>query len=329
MRHEWFHVQTLAPGVWQLTEPGHVAMWLVAGTDRAALIDTGCGFVPLRPLVQALVGVLPVTVLQTHHHVDHVGGSHEFDEVLIHEAGVEGLAAGLTPERLAGYRDYALAQEDAAAVYTELDARFFHLQRDEHKPRPLPVCVRSGTWTIAGVQAAATIADADVFDLGGRSLRALHTPGHSPADLSYELVGEGLLFGGDTVNTGPVYVQNPDSSVTQLHASLARLAARVESESIRRVFCCHFMRTAVPPSYLATQVAALDALLAGTVVPRSGAVDCVGTPVDEASFDGFSFFLPTGWSARNARPEGSHSVGRTRPGAPSPTSEPITQDSAT
>jgi glyoxylase-like metal-dependent hydrolase (beta-lactamase superfamily II) len=318
VRHEWFHVQTLADGVWQLTEPGHVAFWLLAGADRAVLIDTGCGFVPLAPLVRSLVGELPVSVLQTHHHVDHVGGSHEFDEVRIHAAGVEGLAAGLTPERLAGYREYALAQEEAAAVYAELDHRFFHLQRDEHRPRPLPACVRDGTWTIAGVTATGTLDDGDIVNLGGRSLHVLHTPGHSPADLSFELIGEGLLFGGDTVNTGPVYVQNPDSSVTQLRASLARLAQR--SGAYRRVFGCHFMRTAVPPSYLATQVEALDELLAGDVA-RTPAVDCVGTPVDEASFDGFSFFLPPGWTPE-ARPGESHPVGRTRPGAPSPTSMP-------
>jgi glyoxylase-like metal-dependent hydrolase (beta-lactamase superfamily II) len=293
-RHAWYHVQTLAPGVWQLTEPGHVCMWLLAGTERAALIDTGCGFVPLRPLVEELVAGLPVTVLQTHHHLDHVGSSDEFDEVLIHAAGVDGLRAGVPAEKLAGYREHALAQEAAVPAWTDLDRRFFHLVRDEHRPRPLPACVTDGTWSIAPVTPAGTLADGDEVDLGGRTLRALHTPGHSPADLSFELVGEGLLFGGDTVNTGPVYVQNDDSSVTQLRGSLARLAAR--APELRRVFCCHFMRTAVPPSYLATQVAALDALLAGEVV-TTPAVDCVGTAVDEAAFDGFSFFLPTGWSA--------------------------------
>lgn len=291
-RHEWFHVQTLAPGVWQLTEPGHVCMWLVAGDERAALIDTGCGFLPLRPLVETLTP-LPVTVVQTHHHVDHVGSSHEWDAVVIHPAGVAGLAAGLTPDRLAGYRDYALAQEAAASVYADLDRRFFHLQRDEHRPRPLPAAVRNGSWTIAPVTATGTVDDGDVIDLGGRALHVLHTPGHSPADLCFELVGEGLLFGGDTVNTGPVYVQNDDSSVPQLRASLARLAGRAASYT--RVFCCHFMRTAVPPSYLAAQVVALDELLAGGV-PLTPAVDCVGTHVHEASFDGFSFFVPLGWS---------------------------------
>lgn len=289
--HPWFHVQALAPGVWQITEPGHVCSWLIAGSERGVLIDTGCGFVPVRPLVESLTA-LPVTVLNTHHHADHVGGDHEFDEVLIHEAGVAGLAAGVPPERLAGYRAYALAQEEAATAYAQLDARFFHLQRDEHRPRPLPACVRDGTWAVEPVAATGTVADADVIGLGCRSLRVLHTPGHSPADVCVELVGEGLLFGGDTVNTGPVYVQNDDSSVPQLRASLARLAAR--ADDWRRVFCSHFMRTAVPPAYLHAQIAALDALLGGHV-QRTPAVDCVGTAVDEATFDGFSFFVPAGW----------------------------------
>lgn len=289
--HAWFHVQERADRVWQITEPGHVCMWLVAGVDRAVLIDTGCGFAALRPLVEALTD-RPVTVLNTHHHLDHVGGDHEFDEVLIHAAGLDGLAAGMTPDRLAGYRAYALAQEEAATTYADLDTRFFHLQRDEHRPRPLPACVRDGTWTVAPVTATGTVADGDVIELGGRALAVLHTPGHSPADVSLELVGEGLLFGGDTVNTGPVYVQNEDSSVPLLRASLARLAGR--APALHQVLCSHFMRTAVPPSYLATQVGALDALLAGDV-PRTQAVDCVGTPVDEARFDGFSFFLPVDW----------------------------------
>jgi glyoxylase-like metal-dependent hydrolase (beta-lactamase superfamily II) len=292
--HEWFHVQTLAPGVWQLTEPGHVCMWLVEGADRAVLIDTGCGFAPLRPLVQELTS-RPVTVAQTHHHLDHVGSSHEFDEVLIHPAGVVPLAAGTPPEIMAAYCDYAIAQDEAAAVYADLDHRFFHLQRDEHRPRPLPACVRDRSWSFPAVDADGTIDEGDVIDLGGgRVLNVLHTPGHSPADLCFELLSEGLLFGGDTVNTGPVYVQDPvESSIPLLRASLARLAAR--ADRYRRVLCCHFMRTAVPPSYLQQQVDALDALLAGEVVLGT-AVDCVGETVAEAVFDGFSFLVPVGWS---------------------------------
>jgi glyoxylase-like metal-dependent hydrolase (beta-lactamase superfamily II) len=122
----------------------------------------------------------------------------------------------------------------------------------------------------------------------------LHTPGHSPDCVSLELAGERILFGGDTVNTGPVYTQLPDSDVAAQRASLARLAQR--SGDWDRVFCSHFMRTEVPPAYLARQVAALDQLLAGGVELHP-AVDCVGTAVLEARFDGFSFLVPESWRA--------------------------------
>jgi glyoxylase-like metal-dependent hydrolase (beta-lactamase superfamily II) len=286
---DWFHVMPLADGVWQLTEPGHVASWLVAGDESAALIDTGCGFAPIRPVVEALTD-RPVVVAQTHHHLDHVGGTREFEEVLIHPLGVAGLAAGAPPEVLAAYERYADAMEDGFGTYAELDALFFHLLEDAHAVRPRP----RGPWRIDGVQATDTYDDGDVVDLGGRTLRVLHTPGHSADCVSLELAGERILFGGDTINTGPVYLQMPDSDVAVQRASLARLAQRAGDWD--RVFCCHFLRTEVPPAYLARQVTALDELLAGGVELHA-AVDCVGTAVLEARFDGFSFLVPGGWRA--------------------------------
>jgi glyoxylase-like metal-dependent hydrolase (beta-lactamase superfamily II) len=286
---DWFHVMPLADGVWQLTEPGHVASWLVVGDDRAALLDTGCGFAPIRPVVEALTDK-PIVVTQSHHHLDHVGGTHEFSEVLIHPLGVEGLATAVPPEVLAAYERYADAMEADFGTYAELDARFFHLLEDAHVVRPRP----RGTWRIKGAQATGTYDEGDVVDLGGRALRVLHTPGHSPDCVSLELVGERILFGGDTVNTGPVYTQKSDSDVAVQRSSLARLAERAGDWD--RVFCCHFLRTEVGPAYLARQVAALDELLGGGVELHP-AVDCVGTPVSEARFDGFSYLVPEGWRA--------------------------------
>jgi glyoxylase-like metal-dependent hydrolase (beta-lactamase superfamily II) len=286
---DWFHVTALADGVWQLTEPGHVCSWLVEGETRAALIDTGCGFAPIRPVVEALTD-RPVLVVQTHHHVDHIGGSHEFDDVVIHPLGVDGLAAGVPEEVMAGYLRYAAEMEAAFEPYAGLDERFFHLLEDAHRIRPRP----PGPWRIPAVAATGTIDEGDVVDLGGRRLRVLHTPGHSRDCVSLDLVGERLLFGGDTVNTGPVYTQMPDSDVAQLRASLARLAG--EAAAWDRVFCSHFLRTEVAPGYLDRQVAALDELLAGAVALRP-AEDCIGRPVLEAVFDGFSFLVPEGWTA--------------------------------
>ncbi|MFF1384190.1 MBL fold metallo-hydrolase [Arthrobacter sp. NPDC058288] len=48
------------------------------------------------------------------------------------------------------------------------------------------------------------LADGDVFQVGGATLRALHTPGHSPGSTCFQLEDEGTVFTGDTLfNGGP------------------------------------------------------------------------------------------------------------------------------
>ncbi|MCI9869785.1 MBL fold metallo-hydrolase [Arthrobacter humicola] len=48
------------------------------------------------------------------------------------------------------------------------------------------------------------LADGEVFRVGGATLRAIHTPGHSPGSTCFLLAGEGTVFTGDTLfNGGP------------------------------------------------------------------------------------------------------------------------------
>ena len=57
-------------------------MYLVEGSERAVLIDTGSGFGSLKACVDGLTDK-PLTVLCTHGHVDHALGAAEFEEVYI------------------------------------------------------------------------------------------------------------------------------------------------------------------------------------------------------------------------------------------------------
>ena len=289
---DWFHVEALDEGVWQLTEPGHVCSWLVCGTRRAALIDTGCGLVPIRPVAEGLTD-LPITVVNTHNHFDHVGGNSEFSDIAILAEGAAGLEQAPPPALLAAYAGYAAAMVAAHATWAQLDDAYFHLRRAAHEVRPLPPAARDGSWRIAASRASALLADGDAIDLGDRSLRVIHTPGHSPDSICLELEGERILFGGDTVNTGPVYAQLPGSDPVQLAGSLGRLADGAHAWD--RIFCSHFLRTEVGPGFLSEQVAAFAALLGGEA-PLVPAVDCVGAHVREARFDGFSILVASDWS---------------------------------
>ena len=56
--------------------------YLVIGKRKAALIDTGFGLGDLKAFVRTFTD-LPIIVLCTHGHLDHIGGNSQFDEVYI------------------------------------------------------------------------------------------------------------------------------------------------------------------------------------------------------------------------------------------------------
>ena len=79
----WFQVYEAAPGVFAIHEPRQVetvTSFLVVGTERAVLFDSGLGIASIRRVVEKLT-TLPVTVLNSHTHFDHVGGNREFTDV--------------------------------------------------------------------------------------------------------------------------------------------------------------------------------------------------------------------------------------------------------
>jgi glyoxylase-like metal-dependent hydrolase (beta-lactamase superfamily II) len=276
----WFHTRQVGSGVWLVAEPGHVNSWLVAGTDRAVLVDTGLGVAPIRPVAEALTP-LPVEAVNSHYHFDHTGGNAEFDRVAIHELGAPLLAAEVPGEVRTGYLAYTHRLLAAAEAYRELDRDYFHLLCADSDPRPLPSDFDPTKWHPDPGIVTDELADGDVIDLGGRTLTVLHTPGHSPDSICFLDDRDGLLFGGDTLNTGPIYAQAPESDVADFARSTARLAEL--HADIRLVLMCHFGRGIAEAQFVRNVAAAFEQLVNGDA-PLRPARDCLLDEAREAMF---------------------------------------------
>jgi hydroxyacylglutathione hydrolase len=57
-------------------------IYLLLGTERALLLDTGTGHARLRPVVEDLLTGQELIVAHTHGHHDHIGGDDEFESVV-------------------------------------------------------------------------------------------------------------------------------------------------------------------------------------------------------------------------------------------------------
>ena len=116
----------------------------------------------------------------------------------------------------------------------------------------------------------------------------LHTPGHSGDSICLLDDRSGILFGGDTINTGPLYAQFHDSDVATFARSAARLAELKDEVSM--VAVNHFGRTTAPPYLLQEISDGFARLLDGDAVVGTG-WDCIGDQVAEAEFDRFSILV--------------------------------------
>jgi len=239
---DWFDVYRVDPDVYALVEARQfeeAISYLVIGQTGALLFDTGLGLVPIRPVVESLTS-LPVRVLNSHTHFDHVGGNSEFDQVLALD----------TPYTRANQRVFShaeIAGEVAPASFcgtapAGLDTAGFHTR----------------AWS-----AGRHVADGDTIDLGGRVLEVLHVPGHTPDAVALLDRSHGMLWTGDSYYDAPVWLYVPETDLDAYERSIARLVGL--APSVTRLLTSH--NTAVAdPARLAEMQSAIRAVREGRVV---------------------------------------------------------------
>lgn len=188
-----YAIERIAPSVWAVDTDADESLYLVCGSERAAVIDTGSASAPLLPLIRTLWSG-PVELVLTHAHFDHMYHSGEFEKVSLGAAEKRAWKKTLAP----------IVWLSSAA--------------SGKRPRRY------------GVEGWRALEEGDRIELGDRSLRVLEAKGHTPGSIVLADEADRLLFTGDAFGSGSyAWMWMPGCSpLSEYRESLRSLLARLE-----------------------------------------------------------------------------------------------------
>lgn len=198
---DWFTIDEIDSSTHIISEYRHweeTHCYLLSGTERSLLIDTGLGICNIYDEVVRLTD-RPVAAVATHIHWDHIGGHRYFPDFYAHGAELDWLNGGF-PLPLQVVRDMVVDRCD------------------------LPEGFDVSGYTMFQGTPTRVLQDGDAIGLGGRTVTALHTPGHSPGHLCFWEAERGYLFTGDLVYKDTLFAYYPSTDPAAYLASLEKIA---------------------------------------------------------------------------------------------------------
>lgn len=180
MTERYFKVHSLGNNIYHIEENAGVYTTLIVGEKQALLIDTGYGFFDLSQVVGTLTN-LPLTVVNTHGHLDHCGGDYLFDSVYINYADIP------------VYLWYQSVEKQKIIQ---------KLKKDHGREvcRIWPEDFDEAAYMSVKAKRLLPLSDGQCFDLGGRRVTALFLPGHTVGSVVFFDDASGLLFSGDDIS---------------------------------------------------------------------------------------------------------------------------------
>lgn len=203
MAENWFSVKQIFPNIWGIAEFGHfekVISYLFIGKEQALLFDTGMGIGNILQEVRLLT-TLPVVVINSHCHPDHIGGNKQFKKIVqLHTSwGIQ--------KAESGYKNAELHS------FTGSDAFFI-------SP---PDTFHSRLYNVSAFEAEKMIKDSAIIEINPFTFTVISTPGHTPDSLClYEKTSQ-LLLTGDTIYPGPIYLFFKESNYGDYKKSIEKL----------------------------------------------------------------------------------------------------------
>ncbi len=219
----WFHVVRLDARTFAISEPQYWQQnvsYLLLGEREALLFDTGPGIYSIRALVKTLTA-LPILVLPSHLHFDHIGRIQEFERIALLDN--PSLRAQVNQGRFVESPSQHMLQSTAA----------FHVDR----------------W----------IRDGEEVDLGKRKVLMISTPGHTPDSVTLVERHAKRAFTGDLINRLVTLCNVPGSDIQEMSASLRHVRSLLPANG--RAYEAHSERALEPAELemLSSGIAAIAA----------------------------------------------------------------------
>lgn len=187
----WFEVYKLTDNTYAIYEPNQwqeAISYLLIGSEKAMLVDTLQGIGDLKAVIDQLTD-LPIIVMNTHSHYDHVSSNYQFDTVY----GVN------MPYTLGNAKGYSNAEIGGnvtpQTIWKNLPSNF-SFEFYESKAYEIDKFVSDG----------------EIIDLGGREIQVAYIPGHSPDSVILVDRKNRMMMTGDSFYPAPIYVYSDTSS---------------------------------------------------------------------------------------------------------------------
>ena len=199
----FFKSEKISESVTRIFGPTGELMYLVEGSDRAVLIDTGTGVGNLSEYVKELTDKT-ITVILTHGHVDHASGAPNFEEVYMNHADDEVYKEHIDFEVRKGY---------VKAQYKDFD-KIIESDYVQQKNSSAYKDLKAG----------------DVFDLGGITLEIYNAAGHTPGQMAVLIKEERILMTGDAANQATFLFDKYSFGLTSYEKSMKDLLSKTDGK---------------------------------------------------------------------------------------------------
>ena len=175
-------------------------IWHVRGKEFDLIIDTGMGLSSLKKFIIDEIDK-PIISVITHSHFDHCGSLHEFENRLGHKSEAK-IIQNMRNEDIVFSGAWKEIQIIDKVKFPNYEGNTFYVTPT----------------TLTGF-----LDEGDVIDLGNRTFKILHLPGHSPGSIGLLDTKSKELFSGDALYDGELLDEFYHSDKTLFKKTLNRL----------------------------------------------------------------------------------------------------------